>query len=162
MFQFLFKKKSDTSTPWSPSLVDFSQEICVFFDDLSKEFSFLLFDEILILQKLPTGYELVHHQEHGKNALIDENWRNRVIENIDFFLNRIMKKNALMDGEGVFTWNQDWALFDVMVREGDYYIAFNNSTESLKTLMQKHPFDETKLIRFLGKFANHFNSKIRS
>lgn len=46
-----------------------------------------------------------------------------------------------------------------MVREGDYYIALNNSTESLGTLMQKHPFDETKLIRFLGKFASHFSNK---
>lgn len=99
MFQFLFKKKSNTVTIQSSPVMDFSKEIHVFFEDLSQEFSFLLFDEILILRKLPTGYELVHHQEYGKNALVDENWRNRVIENIDFFLNRIMKRNALADGE---------------------------------------------------------------
>lgn len=49
-----------------------------------------------------------------------------------------------------------------MVREGDYYIALNNSTESLKSLMKNHPFDETKLIHFLSKFAEHFNNKLKS
>ena len=38
-------------------------------------------------------------REYGKAALADKNWKDRVIGNIDFFLNRIMKKNALADGE---------------------------------------------------------------
>lgn len=54
---------------------------------------------MLILRKLPYGYEFVHHKEYGKAALADKNWKDRVIGNIDFFLNRIMKKNALADGE---------------------------------------------------------------
>ncbi|MDD5377136.1 MAG: hypothetical protein PHH16_03395 [Candidatus Gracilibacteria bacterium] len=159
MFGFLFGKKQPAPIIQAHSLMDFSKETDIFFRELSEEFSFLLFDEILILRKLRSGYEFVHHQEYGKKALADRVWKDRVIGNIDFFLNRIMKKNALADGEGVFTWNQEGALFDVMVREGDYYIALNNSSESLKSLMQKHPFDEEKLIEFLGKFADHFNNK---
>ena len=160
MFEFLFRKKQAVSNNQPPSLTDFSEETTAFFEELTDEFSFLLFDEMLILHKTRSGYELVYHMEYGKKALADKNWRDRVIGNIDFFLKRIMKKNALADGEGVFTWNQDGALFDVMVREGNYYIALNNSTESLKSLMRKHPFDETKLIHFLGKFTTCFSKKI--
>lgn len=162
MFGFLFRKKQSLSVIRSCPLVDFPKETDSFFKELTEEFSFLLFDEILILRKLHSGYELIYHREYWKNAIADKNWRDRVIGNIDFFLNRIMKKNALADGEWVFTWNQDGALFDVMVREWDYYIALNNSTESLGSLMQKYPFDETKLIHFLGKFASHFNNNIES
>lgn len=97
MFGFLFKKKQPAPIIRSSSLLDFSRETNAFFADLTQEFSFLLFDEILILRKLSSGYELVHHQEYGKDALADVEWRDRVIGNIDFFLNRIMKKNALAD-----------------------------------------------------------------
>lgn len=159
MFGFLSRKSKSLPAIQSTSLLNFQVETEHFFIDLSKEFSFLLFDEILILRKLSCGYEFVHHAEYGRSAISDKEWRNRVIGNIDFFLNRIMKKNALADGEWVFTWNQEGALFDVMVREWDYYIMLNNSTESLKSLMKHHPFDETKLIHFLGNFAKHFNNK---
>lgn len=64
MFGFLFRKKQTVSTLQLCSLIDFSRETTIFFEELSKEFSFLLFDEILILRKLHTGYELVHHQEY--------------------------------------------------------------------------------------------------
>lgn len=161
MFPSLFKKKPFTPTIQACSLRDFSLEANSFFWELSEEFSFLLFDEILILRKLHTGYELVYHKEYGENALADRNWKERVIDNIDIFLSRIMKKNALTDGEWVFTWHQEGALFDVMVREGDYYIILNNSSESLGNLMKNHPFDEAKLIRFLGKFSCHFTHKTR-
>lgn len=99
MFEFLFKKKQPVPIIQMHSLMDLSKETDTFFRELSEEFSFLLFDEILVLRKLPSGYEFVHHQEYGKNALADKNWKDRVIDNIDFFLNRIMKKNALADGE---------------------------------------------------------------
>jgi hypothetical protein len=161
MLDFLFKKQT-LSTIQSCSLIDIRKETDNFFLELTMEFSYLLFDEMLILRKLSSGYEFVHHKEYWKKALADKIWRERVIENIDVFLNRIMKKNALADGEWVFTWNQDGALFDVMVREWDYYIALNNSTESLKSLMKNHPFDETKLIHFLAKFATHFNDNPHS
>ena len=83
----------------SSSLIDFVKETDEFFQKLSDEFSYLLFDEILILRKIQNGYEFVHHREYGKNALADKKWQDRVIGNIDFFLSRIMKKNALADGE---------------------------------------------------------------
>jgi hypothetical protein len=41
----------------------------------------------------------VHHQEYSKEAQSDKTWRDRVIGNIDLFLNRIVKQNALSDGE---------------------------------------------------------------
>ena len=158
MFEFLFKKKYPSSPIQSCSLIDLSTETSNFFQELTEEFSFLLFDEILILRKLPWWYELVHHQEYSKQAQADKNWRDRVIGNIDLFLSRIIKKNALSDGEWVFTWDQYGALFDVMVREGDYYIVLNNSGESLSDLMKNHPFNESKLIRFLAKFARRFSN----
>ena len=99
MFGSLFRKKTISSTIQSCSLLNLSLQTKHFFSELTEEFSFLLFDEILILRKLDTGYELIHHQEYGKNALADAKWKERVIENIDFFLNRIMKRNALGDGE---------------------------------------------------------------
>lgn len=64
MFGFLFRKKQPISIVQSSSLVDFSKETDNFFRSLAGEFSFLLFDEILILHKLPFGYELVHHGEY--------------------------------------------------------------------------------------------------
>lgn len=83
----------------SCSIINYSYETEFFFKGLEKEFAFLLFDEILVLRKLADGYEFVHHYEYGKDALADKDWKERVIGNIDFFLNRIMKKNALADGE---------------------------------------------------------------
>lgn len=99
MFSFLFKKKQPPSTIVCCSIINFSDETEFFFQGLEKEFAFLLFDEILVLRKLADGYEFVHHYEYGKDALADKDWKERVIGNIDFFLNRIMKKNALADGE---------------------------------------------------------------
>lgn len=43
-----------------------------------------------------------------------------------------------------------------MIRVGDYYIAFNNSHESLKSLRRKYPFDETVLIEELKKYTRLF------
>lgn len=46
-----------------------------------------------------------------------------------------------------------------MIRVGGYYIAFNNSGESLKSLRRKHPFDEAILIEELKKYTNLFEIK---
>ena len=99
MFGSLFRKKQPLPIIQSCSLIDFSEETDIFFRELMEECSFLLFDEMLILKKLSSGYELVHHGEYGKDAIADRIWKDRVIGNIDVFLNRIMKKNALADGE---------------------------------------------------------------
>jgi hypothetical protein len=100
MLNFLFRKKQPpVSIIQACSLVDIIKETDDFFKELECEFSYLLFDEMLVLRRLPTGYEFVHHKEYGQNALADRVWKDRVIGNIDFFLSRIMKKNALADGE---------------------------------------------------------------
>lgn len=153
-FRALFRRNTDIVE--CCSLKDYSPVTQKFFETLEHDFLFLLFDEVLVLKKLRSGYEIVHHQEYGKRHG-KKGWKDRLIANLDFFLDRIMKSNALADGEGVFTWNQEGALFDVMIREGNYYIAFNNSTESINSLQQKHPFNEEKLIRFLSVFAKSFN-----
>lgn len=64
MFGFLFRKKQSLSTVGSCLLIDFPKETDAFFKSLTEEFSFLLFDEILILRKLRSGYELVYHREY--------------------------------------------------------------------------------------------------
>lgn len=55
MFGFpLFQKKQPAPIIRASSLLDFSQETEIFFTELTKQFSFLLFDEILVLRKLPS------------------------------------------------------------------------------------------------------------
>lgn len=64
MFGSFFKKKEVLATIQSSSLLNISSETKEFFEALAREFSFLLFDEVLILRKLDVGYEMVHHQEY--------------------------------------------------------------------------------------------------
>ena len=159
MFKFLFREKVPVSKIQSCSLLDIINETDDFFKKLIEEFSFPLFDEILILRKLNYGYEFVHHKEYSARALADIRWKDRVIDNIDIFLGRIPKKQALADGEGVFTWNQESAPFDLIVRAWEFYIVLNDSTDSLRILTKKHTFDEIKLVQFLKQFAENFNQK---
>jgi hypothetical protein len=53
MLGFLFKKKTPPSVIQSCALRNFSIETSAFFQELTDEFSFLLFDEMLILKKIP-------------------------------------------------------------------------------------------------------------
>lgn len=128
-----------------------------FFINIERVFGTLLFDRILVLEEKNEKYELVYYAQYPDVCPITKELCKKEMVNVDYFIQNILRKRALADGEGVFKCREeDGELFDVMIRVGNYYIAFNNSHESLKSLRRKHPFDEAVLIEELKKYTRLF------
>lgn len=134
-----------------------SVETGQFFANIERVFGTALFDRVLVLEEKDSKYELVYYAQYPDTCPITRELHEKEMANVDYFIQNILRKRALADGEWVFKCREeDGELFDIMIRIGNYYIAFNNSQESLKSLRRKHPFDEAILIEELKKYTRLF------
>lgn len=137
-----------------------SDETRQFFENIEHIFGAALFDRVLVLEEKDEKYELVYYSQYPDTCPITKELHEKEMINVDYFIQNILRKRALADGEWVFKCREeDGELFDIMIRIGNYYIAFNNSKESLKSLKKRHPFDEMVLIEELKKYAHLFEIK---
>lgn len=88
-----------------------------FFFTLEKEVGRVVFDELCILRKLGNDYRLLYHHCYNGGAcrLVHGN-EDAVARDVEFFVERILKRGILADREGVFDLKREGPVFDAMVR----------------------------------------------
>ena len=110
-----------------------------FFFTLEKEFGRVIFDELCILRKNGSEYRLVYYHCYANGAcrLRDDNEK-EIVHDVEFFVERVLKRGILADHEGVFDLKREGSTFDAMLRIGEYFLCFNNTEQSIKSLEDRY------------------------
>ncbi len=135
-----------------------------FFLSLEKEFGCLVFDEVSILHRKGGEYQMLYYQSYeggapeGKSPKIERFVRRMfeeggIVHDIEFFVERVLKRGILADHEGVFDLNRDGKVFDAMVRIGDYFLCFNNTEQSIRSLEERYSVSRGALIRRIREYC---------
>lgn len=140
------------------------QKIRNFLEELKNEYSKYIIDEITILRLhwdfvLPVYYYSININnfiEQIDNINDLENLKNQLTKDLKFFVENVINKWGLDDGEWTLAWNQTWNSYDIILRYWDFLICFNNSEESVETLNKKLWIDMESLIQKVSSFYKEF------
>lgn len=91
--------------------------------------------------------------ERFVQRMFDSDGEAGLTHDIEFFVERILKRGILADHEGVFDLKSDGKLFDAMIRIGDYFICFNNTEYSLRNLEEQYSISQGALIKRIREYC---------
>jgi hypothetical protein len=142
-----------------------------FFMTLEKEYGCIIFDEISILHRAGNDYQMLYYQSYEgmstdkKRASKIERFMSRmfgtegeggITHDVEFFVERILKRGILADHEGVFDRNREGKVFDAMVRIGDYFLCFNNTEQSIRSLEERYSVPQGAIIKRIREYCALF------
>lgn len=76
-----------------------SVETGQFFANIERVFGIALFDRVLVLEEKDSKYELVYYAQYPDTCPITRELHEKEMANVDYFIQNILKKRALADGE---------------------------------------------------------------
>lgn len=76
-----------------------SEETGKFFANIERVFGIALFDRVLVLEEKNSKYELVYYAQYPDTCPITKELHKKEMANVDYFVQNILKKQALADGE---------------------------------------------------------------
>lgn len=145
--------------------ININDKIRNFLEELKNKYWEYVIDEITIM-KLKNSWQIcaTYLYSLSTNKFIEElnntdnlqKLQSQLTNDLKFFVENIVKKWWLEDGEWTLAGNQTGNSYDIILRIWDYLIWFNNSLESIETLNKKLWISMEELIKQVTHFYKEF------
>jgi hypothetical protein len=140
--------------------VDIEAQIKELLNKIESEFWYYIIDEVAILKYREDRINPIYFYSINIDRIKDIEWDDDKIQdlkddlkwNMHFFIENIIKKWLLSDGEWTLTWHWTWASYDIIIRQWEYIFGFNNTTETIESLKENFWINPEKIIKEISNF----------